>query len=117
LYSPAKIDFFLMSKKCFIESSCFEKDFTADDHTAPVAPENLYRRVIMSLIFFDDIKNSSPAKGITQTINKPPAAPAYSNWFLLCQERIFGNAGSYIPVLVHHIQQRIQPTGVFLHRN
>src|SRR5690606_26775867 len=71
--SPAKINFFLMSEKCFVKTTELLKNVFSHKQTGSRCPENRQSVIILPFIFFDNIKNPSAAVRKTKSVDKATA--------------------------------------------
>src|SRR5258707_15789020 len=72
---PAQIDFLHMGKEVFVQAPHLVKDGGPDCHACACSPEYGDSVIIAARIFLQGIENSSPAKRISQRINKSACGP------------------------------------------
>src|SRR6187401_3150200 len=74
LHAPAKIYLFLVCKKVFIKSFHFMECTATDNHCSTGYPKNLFSCIILTFVFFTDIKYSSSRKWIAKAIQPTAGA-------------------------------------------
>src|ERR1022692_1284028 len=67
---PAKIDFFHVRKKIFIQSALSMVGICSDKQAGSGCPEHFPGVIVLALVFFKAVKNSPPAKRVTELIKK-----------------------------------------------
>src|SRR5690606_10784945 len=90
LRTPTQINLFLMCKIILIKSVQGTKHITFDKHTGTCGPKNLYGVIVLPLVLFYGLKDSSPAKGVSQHIDKPASGTGILKVIPLFQVQYFG---------------------------
>src|SRR5690606_15594109 len=105
--TPAKIDFFLMSKKHLIETSELFKNFFSDKQTSTGSPENWQNIIVLPLVFFERVKNSSATIWKAKSVDKSATGSGIFKIIFAFVIQYFGLNDTYFWLIIEQIRNRL----------
>jgi len=109
LEAPAKINLLHVGKEIVIQPAHFMKNIGLYKHACAGCPKYFTDFVILTMILFNGLENSSTAKGIAVFINEPTGSSGVFKFFRFVERPDFWLAGGDHLILLHQFNNRGNP--------
>ena len=109
---PAQVDLLHVELKILVEPTDHRKGLLPDCQRGPAGPQQFRFAIVLAVVFFQGVKNPSPAKRIPVFIQVAAAGPGVFEMVRVLVGEHFRLAGGHLRTGVHAVGEVCQPVGL-----
>ena len=107
--APAEINFLHVGEEAVVKAAKFVINIGAYEHTSSSCPKHFFDVVVLSVVGFKMLENTSAAERITLFVDETSAGAGIFELILIVVGENFRLASRYRSVAVHQFDDRLNP--------